>query len=90
LTPAVWASSHPATAPLVVAAAAGFYYSNTTNDVSSFRRIQTAPGTIQLRAGGPTAADEYRTAQLAGPTPWKPMTGMSGPTTLPIEFDAGH
>ena len=25
-----------------------------------------------------------------GPAPWKPLTGMSGPTTLPLEFDAGH
>ena len=26
----------------------------------------------------------------AGPAPWKPLTGLSGPITLPIEFDAGH
>jgi cytochrome P450 len=26
----------------------------------------------------------------AGPAPWKPITAISGPTTLPIEFDAGH
>jgi cytochrome P450 len=25
-----------------------------------------------------------------GPAPWKPMIGMSGPITLPIEFDRGH
>ena len=25
-----------------------------------------------------------------GPAPWKPLVGVSGPTTLPIEFDAGH
>jgi cytochrome P450 len=25
-----------------------------------------------------------------GPAPWKPLTALSGPTTLPIEFDAGH
>lgn len=25
-----------------------------------------------------------------GPAPWKPMTGLSGPQALPIEFDAGH
>ena len=25
-----------------------------------------------------------------GPAPWKPIIGISGPTTLPIEFDAGH
>ena len=26
----------------------------------------------------------------AGAAPWKPMTGITGPVTLPIEFDAGH
>jgi cytochrome P450 len=25
-----------------------------------------------------------------GPAPWKPLMGISGPTTLPIEFDAGR
>jgi cytochrome P450 len=25
-----------------------------------------------------------------GPAPWKAITGITGPTTLPIEFDAGH
>ena len=25
-----------------------------------------------------------------GPAPWKPLIGITGPTTLPIEFDAGH
>jgi cytochrome P450 len=29
-------------------------------------------------------------AHRTGPAPWKPLTGISGPTTLPIEFDAGH
>jgi cytochrome P450 len=29
-------------------------------------------------------------ARLTGPAPWKPLTGISGPTTLPIEFDTGH
>lgn len=24
-----------------------------------------------------------------GPAPWKPLTALSGPTTLPVEFDAG-
>ncbi|OBB81697.1 hypothetical protein A5760_15460 [Mycobacterium colombiense] len=27
-------------------------------------------------------------AHRTGPAPWKPLTGLSGPTTLPIEFDA--
>jgi cytochrome P450 len=26
----------------------------------------------------------------SGPAPWKPLIGITGPTTLPIEFDAGH
>ncbi|MGB8407486.1 MAG: cytochrome P450 [Mycobacterium sp.] len=25
-----------------------------------------------------------------GPAPWKPLVGITGPTTLPIEFDPGH
>ena len=25
-----------------------------------------------------------------GPAPWKPLLGITGPTTVPIEFDAGH
>jgi cytochrome P450 len=29
-------------------------------------------------------------AHRSGPAPWKPMTGLSGPITLPIEFDTGH
>jgi cytochrome P450 len=29
-------------------------------------------------------------AHRTGPAPWKPMTGMSGPVTLPIAFDTGH
>ena len=26
----------------------------------------------------------------AGPTVWKQLTGITGPTTLPLEFDPGH
>jgi cytochrome P450 len=29
-------------------------------------------------------------ARHTGPVPWKPLAGISGPTSLPIEFDAGH
>jgi cytochrome P450 len=25
--------------------------------------------------------------RVAGPVPWKPINGLSGPTSLPIEFD---
>jgi cytochrome P450 len=28
--------------------------------------------------------------RTSGPVPWKPIMGITGPTTLPIEFDAGH
>jgi cytochrome P450 len=28
--------------------------------------------------------------RLAGPAPWKPVLGISGPTALPVEFDARH
>jgi cytochrome P450 len=28
--------------------------------------------------------------RCSGPAPWKPLIGITGPTTLPIEFDAGH
>jgi cytochrome P450 len=27
---------------------------------------------------------------LCGPAPWKPIFGISGPKTLPVEFDPGH
>jgi cytochrome P450 len=29
-------------------------------------------------------------ARLTGPAPWKPLTGITGPTTMPIQFDPGH
>ena len=29
-------------------------------------------------------------ARRTGPAPWKPPTALSGPATLPIEFDTGH
>ena len=29
-------------------------------------------------------------ARRSGPAPWKPLTALSGPATLPIEFDPGH
>ena len=29
-------------------------------------------------------------ARRSGPAPWKPLTALSGPLTLPIEFDPGH
>jgi cytochrome P450 len=32
-------------------------------------------------------ANRLRTPRTAGPAPWKPMVSLSGPTSLPIEFD---
>lgn len=32
-------------------------------------------------------AQRMPNAHRTGPAPWKPLTGLSGPTTLPIEFD---
>jgi cytochrome P450 len=29
-------------------------------------------------------------ARRTGPAPWKPLTALSGPATLPISFDPGH
>jgi cytochrome P450 len=29
-------------------------------------------------------------AHRSGPIPWKPIAGISGPTTFPVQFDAGH
>ena len=29
-------------------------------------------------------------ARRTGLAPWKPLSGLSGPTTLPIEFESGH
>lgn len=29
-------------------------------------------------------------ARCTGPAPWKPLTGITGPVTLPIEFEPGH
>jgi cytochrome P450 len=26
----------------------------------------------------------------AGPAPWKPLSGISGPITVPVEFNTGH
>jgi cytochrome P450 len=31
-----------------------------------------------------------RNARHTGPAPWKPLTALSGRTTLPIAFDAVH
>ena len=39
----------------------------------------------RLRRSEQLSISERRT----GPAPWKPLTALSGPITLPIEFDPG-
>ncbi len=41
---------------------------------------------LELAEGLKVLAQRLPDARRAGPAPWKPMLGMSGPTTLPIEF----
>ena len=38
--------------------------------------------TMQARRSTPSAPPE--------PAPWKPIMGVTGPLTLPVEFDAGQ
>jgi cytochrome P450 len=35
-------------------------------------------------------ASRLRNPRIAGPVPWKPMVSLSGPTSLPIEFDTSR
>ncbi|MGD1348036.1 cytochrome P450 [Mycobacterium seoulense] len=41
---------------------------------------------LELAEGLKILAHRLPDARRAGPAPWKPMLGMSGPTSLPIEF----
>ncbi|MCV7412989.1 cytochrome [Mycobacterium florentinum] len=41
---------------------------------------------LELAEGLKILARRIPDARRAGPAPWKPMLGMSGPTSLPIEF----
>lgn len=41
---------------------------------------------LELAEGLKILARRLPNARRAGPAPWKPMLGMSGPTTLPIKF----
>ncbi|CDO89138.1 cytochrome [Mycobacterium triplex] len=41
---------------------------------------------LELAEGLKMLAHRMPDARRTGPAPWKPMLGMSGPTTLPIEF----
>ncbi|BBZ39965.1 cytochrome P450 [Mycobacterium conspicuum] len=41
---------------------------------------------LELAEGLKILANRLPDARRAGPAPWKPMLGMSGPTSLPVEF----
>jgi cytochrome P450 len=41
---------------------------------------------LELAEGLKILARRMPNARRAGPAPWKPMLGMSGPTSLPVEF----
>jgi cytochrome P450 len=42
---------------------------------------------IELAEALTTMARRMPYIRRAGPAPWKPMTGISGPVSLPVEFD---
>ena len=45
---------------------------------------------LELAEALAVMAQRMPNARRTGPAPWKPLTAISGPVTLPIEFDAGH
>jgi cytochrome P450 len=45
---------------------------------------------LELTEALTVMAQRMPNARRAGPAPWKPLSGLSGPTSLPIEFDAGR
>ncbi|GAA4291420.1 hypothetical protein GCM10023161_37620 [Mycobacterium paraffinicum] len=42
---------------------------------------------LELAEALATMAQRMPNARRTGPAPWKPLTGLSGPTTLPLDFD---
>jgi cytochrome P450 len=44
---------------------------------------------IELAEALTTMARRMPNIRVAGPVPWKSMTGISGPSSLPVEFDCG-
>jgi cytochrome P450 len=42
---------------------------------------------LELAEALTVMAQRMPSAHRTGPAPWKPLSGLSGPTTLPIEFD---
>jgi cytochrome P450 len=45
---------------------------------------------LELAEALTVMAQRMPNARRSGPAPWKPLTAISGPATLPIEFDPGH
>jgi cytochrome P450 len=45
---------------------------------------------LELAEALTVMAQRMPNARRTGPAPWKPLTALSGPITLPIEFDPGH
>ncbi|HTX96637.1 MAG TPA: cytochrome P450 [Mycobacterium sp.] len=45
---------------------------------------------LELAAALTVMTQRMPNARRAGPAPWKPLTGLSGPAKLPIEFDPGQ
>jgi cytochrome P450 len=45
---------------------------------------------LELAEALATMARRMPNARRTGPAPWKPLSSLSGPTTLPIEFDPGQ
>jgi cytochrome P450 len=45
---------------------------------------------LELAEALAVMAQRMPDARRTGPAPWKPLTALTGPTTLPIEFDPGH
>ena len=45
---------------------------------------------IELAEALTTMARRMPNIRRTGPAPWKPMTGITGPISLPVEFDCGY
>jgi cytochrome P450 len=45
---------------------------------------------VELAEALPVITRRMPHTRRTGPAPWKPPAGISGPISLPIEFDAGH
>ena len=45
---------------------------------------------LELAAALTVMTQRMPNVRRAGPAPWKPLTGLSGPAKLPIEFDPGQ